>query len=203
MSENNYQELINRADNLFMHEQYEEAAAKYQEALQAAPSDQHDYINGQIQSIKAITKPPELAPETKSWVERNMGGLDMGKQMSGMLIKGFLPKIKPLIEKNKPKAIAFMKGEINFKGEETPPDKAVPRIIVIENYIDPSGDPSKNDVMVQILRAPYVRVQTAKDDDGKDMALEEIHSVTNFLSDIMNTNMEEALKQAEEGGFSL
>ena len=201
-------ELIQRGDQLFMGEQYPDAKEKYTEALSLNQDpEKTKYLEKQIAAcepqtnLPATTEKQELSPEKKNWFKKKFGGggFNIGKELMGVAVKKLLPKIKPIIEKNKPKALAYMRGEIDMKGnpvEETPKK----RIIIIEYTAHPSGNKDLDDVIVQIKTADMVRIQTAKNKEGQDLSHQHAYSATQFIQMILDTNIDEIAKEMEESG---
>ena len=112
------------------------------------------------------------------------------------ILKRFLPKIKPAIIKNKPKAIEFMEGKIDMKGQPMQ-SEAVQWRIIIDLKPSPDGNPDNADVLVQILRADRCRVQIAKDDEGNSIAHEAIYSATEFINMVLDANLNDVAKEIE------
>ncbi len=191
-----YKNLIEEADALFQTEKYPEAAEKYGEAKEEAPNDQaKKYCELQISTcLKPAKKNPEVSPEKKK--RKNPFKLDIGKEIMNFILKRFLPKIKPAIIKNKPKAIEFMEGKIDMKGQPMQ-SEAVQRRIIIDLKPSPDGNPDNADVLVQILRADRCRVQIAKDDEGNSIAHEAIYSATEFINMVLDANLNDVAKEIE------
>ncbi len=213
-----YAELKHRANEFHGHEKLPEAIKKYKEAIQATSDPMEiDHCEEQINSIRALInkdssvatpqtnlsivhveedQPAEEAPaEEKKKKKRGLFKLNIGQELIQFGIKKFLPKLKPIILKNKPKAIEFMQGKITMKGEpcEGEPQK---RRILIELQ-ENKDDPSKTDVLVQILKSDFSRVQYQKDAEGNSLAHEETYSITAFINQFLDTNLEEMAKELQ------
>jgi len=205
------EDLIQRGNEFFLHEQYDHAKEKYKEALTLDPDpEQKKLIETQIQGCNpavpavvknsvAVKEKIELTPEKKKWFD-NMGfkKLNIGADLMKMVAKKLIPKLKPMIEKNKPQLISFMRGEIDMKGQ---PVVGTPqrRIIIVELAEDPSGDRSKDDVIAQFKRSDFVRVQVARDKEtGEDLSHEVQHSIMALLDMVMSAKMEDVMEEMEK-----
>ncbi len=203
----NVEQAINEGNELFLENKFVEAKEKYELALTLDPDEkQKEYITIQINGCglpavvnNEVEKKIELSPEKKKWFE-NLGfkKLDIGKEIMMTVAKKLLPKLKPIIKKQKPQLIAFMRGEMDIKGKpcEGEPKK---RIIIIELAEDPGGDRSKDDVIAQFKISDLVRVQVAKDkESGADLSHEAQYSIMNLLDMVMSANMENIMEEMEQ-----
>lgn len=194
------QNLVDQADELFVQEQTSEALKLYKQAFdQSTDEAQKDYIQQQM-SACAPEAPAELTQKKKNFLQRKFGNpFKLGGGMMKQVVKMIAPKIKPMIEKNKPKALAFMRGEMDFQGNPLPEGiQPMKRVVIIELADHPSGDPEKADIIVQVKRAEYTRVQTARDQEGNDIAHEQAYSAMDFIGQILETNMEDVVKNMDE-----
>jgi len=145
----------------------------------------------------ANIKKEELTPKKKKWFE-NMGlgngKLDIGKNLMQGIAKKLIPKLKPMIEKSKPKMISYLRGEIDLKGEAMPLPH-VERVIIVRLAKSPDGDPSKDDPTAYINRAHYINIQSAQTVAGEDLALEEKSSLIGLIDMALNVDLEAAMKE--------
>lgn len=203
----NVEQVINEGNDLFLEKKFVEAKEKYELALTLDPDEkQKKYIAIQINGCALpatinteVEKKTELSAAKKKWFElKGFSKLNIGKEIMMTIAKKLLPKLKPLIAKNKPQLIAFMRGEIDMKGTpcEGEPKK---RIIIIELAEDPGGDRSKDDVIAQYKTAEFVRIQVARDKEtGKDLSHEAQYSIMNLLDMVMSSKMEDIMEEMEK-----
>lgn len=219
------QEKINKinsnvlaANKLFNEQDLKEAAAHYKIALKEAqeiPTTDPEFLKRlqvQIEACNVTNAPAVISKEKQKWLKKHFGGgtgiADIGKQAVAGLIKKFIPRIKGAIEKNRPKAIAFMRGELDFKFQPLPAgQKPERRIVIIELLVSPDGDVSKDDIVIQIKKADLVQVHTAKYPDdyevvelrGQDASRIETFSGMGFIEEILATNLEAAIDEVDFG----
>lgn len=204
-------------DQHFVLSDFTEAAAYYKIALAEAKEIENtdlEFIKKLEIQIKACETPEagsknevakkELSPAKQNWFSKNFGGgggfADFGKAAVGSLIKKFIPKIKAAVEKNHPKAIAFMRGELTLKFDPIPAgEKPERRIVIIELNPDANGDVSKDDIIIQIKKAEYVQIMVAKDDAGNDLSKIETFSGMSFIEEILASNLEAAIDEVDFG----
>ncbi len=208
---NKINETVQEADRLFLEENFKEAGAYYKVALKSAqeiPETNADFLNNLQLQITACNTPAvaskELSKGKKNWLNKHFGGgggmKDFGKMAVTGLIKKFIPKIKSAIEKNRPKAIEFMQGKLDLHFKPLEPGQ-IPerRIVIIELHQDPDGDTSKDDIVIQIKKANYVQVNTARDEAGEDISKIETYSGMTFLEEILASNLEQAIDDVDFG----
>jgi len=199
--------LYQEANDLFAKSEFEKALKKYIEARSMTNDPKAlEVIDAQIAACKRPepTESPKKKTSLVKKIEKKLGikSFDPKKAMINSLIKGFLPKLEPMIEKNKPKALAFMRGEMDFQGNPVE-DNPKERVIYIRVIDHPSGDPDKADVLVQILKKPHVRVQMERDPEGKNLAIEQEHSATQFLQRIISMNFEDIEEEINNADINL
>lgn len=154
-------------------------------------------LREKIPNLPAQIKKEELPPKKKKWFEKmglGDGKLDIGKTMMQGIAKKLIPKLKPMIEKSKPKMISYLRGEIDLKGEPMPLPH-VERVIIVRLAKSPDGDSSKDDPTAYINRADYIKIQSAQTLEGEDLALEQKSSLIGLIDMALNVDLEEALKE--------
>lgn len=197
-----YKEIIHRADELFMHQQYVESANKYREALEAADTDdQKTYCQTQLTACTAPDKIDNNDPGSSKKKRKRLFKFNLAQELIELVIKKLLPKIKPMIIKNKPKAVDFMLGKMDMKGQPIEPvdGKWDRRTIVIDVKIDPEGNIDKNDILVAIMKSEYTKIQFAKDPKtGESIAHEKIYSLSSFMDEFLSINLKDVAKELKK-----
>lgn len=200
------QSLFEEGNQFFLNQNYQAALPKYKAALELLddtdnpPSDLVELLNAQISACTpGKSAKTELSPEKQNWFKKKFGGFkdSIGKSVMGATLKGLLPTITKMIDKNKPKAIAFMRGEVGLDFQPLPQGaKAEKRIVIIELLPHPTN-PELDDLIIQIKRSGYTRIQTATNDTGEDLSHLAVHSGMAFIHQMLTSNLADAIDEVD------
>lgn len=197
-----YSEVVSRADELFMHEQYVEAANNYHKAIEVAENDdQISYCKTQLSACTAPAHIDNSDPASGKKKKKSLFKFNIAQELMELAMKKLLPKIKPMVIKNKPKAVEFMLGKMDMKGQPIEPENGEwdERTIVVNLKLDPEGNVDKHDILVSVLKSKYTRVQFAKDpDSGESVAHEKIYSLSGFMDEFLSINLKDVAKELKK-----
>jgi len=208
-----FETVLSRANELFGLQNYEAANEKYQEALRLCidPGKKeeireqilkcNEFLDGDsaVNAVAKHTDKPKVSKSKLAKLKDKLGGsLNIGNEIKATMMRGLIKKFKPHIEKNKPMAAAFMRGEIDIQGNPIPEGQTPrERIVIIERYPDPGGDPLKDDTIVHVRYKDMVKFGFARDNEGKDISLEISQSIMFWIEKILDGTIEKAMQDPE------
>jgi|GEM_PF-4039806 len=187
-----YQEVKEKADALFAQEKFAEASEQYKTAINLT-SDKiaKDYCALQIQTCE-----PSAVPAKKKSVGSRFK-FNPGQEIMKMIAKKLLPKIKPQIQKQKPKVLAFMRGEVDFKGQPIEGEHQIRRI-VIDYKPSADGNPENDDIVFSVLYAEKSRVQFQMNENKESLAHEHVKHFSEIIDIVLNANLDEMLSEVQK-----